>query len=525
MKRLAPFACAACLLALSSAAQARPPPVRIHGNYALIDEVYLAVLDLPSTARANRATAALVERRLLDFLHRAGYVLADVRARVVDGAIEVRVDEGRLEKIIFLGTGTLRTLRLKLDLSLPHHIFNRPNLVRQLKYLGKRHGVSKITFKLVPVRAVDHEGPQMGDLGRIKGEAIVRPSASYQLQIRFGDSDWGTGFGLDLEYDFPDGLTLEGYYKGVGLLFEDDRWLAGSRAGGKVRYGLDDGEPYLALSRAAVEFKWYTPSLVGRGLRPYLWFRSDLVSRQRRDLEVEIYYSERLEGSLNLGYEFVDGVAFSVGGGVQEKFVFGVEYGEGYTTGVSEESRFRPFVLGKAELELGSREVRRDRRHQLELEGRHYWVQGLHSFGVAEFKYQKVFEIGWHDLWVRSRGTWLWGEIQFYDEEPVGGRYVRGVFGDRYYVHRVGNLTLEFRLSLARDLVKLGVFHDLAVFGDLDRDAAGGGEPVRVADSFGLGFHVLILDAFQLDLYYGFGFIFEEDFFDHGLAVSLKKVY
>jgi hypothetical protein len=486
--------------------------------------VYLAVLDLPSTARANRATAALVERRLLDFLYRAGYVLADVHTQVVDGAIEVLVDEGRLEKIIFLGAGTIRTLRLKLDLSLPHHIFNRPNLVRQLKYLGKRHGVSKVTFKLVPVRFVDHDGHQVEDLGKINGQAVIQPHARYQLHIRFGESDWGTGFGLDLEYDFPDGLTLGGYYRGTDFLFEDDRWLAGARAGGKVRSDLDDGEPYLALSRAAVEFKWYTPSLVGRGLRPYLWFRSDLVSRQRRDLEVEIYYGERLEGSLNLGYEFVDGVAFSIGGGVEEKFVFGVEYRQEHTTSLSEGSRFRPFILGKADLEFGSREVRRDRRHQLELEGRHYWVQGLHSFGEAALRYQKVFELGWHDLWIKSRGTWLWGDIQFYDEEPVGGRYVRGCFGDRYYVHRVGNLTLEFRLSLARDLVKLSIFHDLAVFGEMDRDPAGGGEIVRVADSFGLGFHVLILDAFQLDFYYGFGFTSEEDF-DHGLAVSLKKVY
>ena len=81
-------------------------------------------------------------------------------------AIEVHVDEGRLEKIIFLGVGTLKTLRLKLDLNLPHHVFNRPNLIRQLKYLGNRHGVSKITFKLVPVRYIEHEGPQVGDFGK-----------------------------------------------------------------------------------------------------------------------------------------------------------------------------------------------------------------------------------------------------------------------------------------------------------------------------------------------------------------------
>ena len=514
-----------CILVMQTAAWGKPPPIKIHGNWALIDEVYLAVVDLPSTAKANRATAALVERRLQEFLYRAGYVLADVQARVVDGAIEVHVDEGQLEKIIFLGAGTLKTLRLKLDLSLPHHVFNRPNLVRQLKYLGKRHGVSKITFKLVPVRRVDHDGPQVDDLGKVKGHAVLRPDARYHLHIRFGGSDWGTGFGLDLEYDFPDGLTLGGHYKGAGLLFGDDRWRVGAKAGGKVRYGLDDGEPYLALSRAALEFKWYTPALVGRGLRPYLWLRSDLESRQRGDRELEIYYSERLEGSLNIGYEFIDGLAFSIGGGVEERFIFDVEYQQDHIASVDEDSRFRPFVGGRADLGFEIGEVRRDRHHKLVLAGRHYWVEGLHSFGRAVMGYQKVFEIGWHDLWVKSRGAWLWGEISFYDEEPVGGRYVRGCFGNKYYVHKVGNLVLEFRLSLARDLVKLSFFHDLAVFGELDRtDPSNVGEDVRVANSFGLGFHVLIIDAFQLDFYYGFGFTSDEEF-DHGLAVSLKKVY
>ena len=90
------------------------------------------------------------------------------------------------------------------------------------------------------------------------------------------------------------------------------------------------------------------------------------------------------------------------------------------------------------------------------------------------------------------------------------------------YVEKVAGLSLEFRLSLARDLFKLGVFHDAAVFGELDR--AGGGETFRFANSFGLGFHALILDTFQLDLYYAFGFNSEEDF-DHGPSASLKKVF
>ena len=197
--------------------------VKIHGNWVIIDEVYLAVLDLPENAEANQATAERVKKRLLDFLHQAGYSLATAEVRVVDGTIEVQLDEGRLEKVVFLGCSTLKALRLKLDLNMPHHVFNRPNLVRQLRYLGKRHDVEDITFKLVPVKRVAHDGPQIDDLGTISGHAIIPPNAAHELRIHLGHSEWGTGFGLDLEYDFPDGFVLGGNYKGVGLLLGRDR--------------------------------------------------------------------------------------------------------------------------------------------------------------------------------------------------------------------------------------------------------------------------------------------------------------
>ena len=92
----------------------------------------------------------------------------------------------------------------------------------------------------------------------------------------------------------------------------------------------------------------------------------------------------------------------------------------------------------------------------------------------------------------------------------MGGRYVRGVFGDRYYVKRVAALALEFRWSLARDLYKISVFHDLAVYGELDREH--GGDHPRVADAFGL------------NLYYSFGFT-SDGKFDRGVSASISKAF
>ena len=96
------------------------------------------------------------------------------------------------------------------------------------------------------------------------------------------------------------------------------------------------------------------------------------------------------------------------------------------------------------------------------------------------------------------------------------------MFGGNWFVREAGAVRLEFRFSLVRDLFKLSVFSDTALFGEIDH--AGGPRTIQIADSVGAGFHALILDMFQLDLYYGFGFASGGEF-DHGLVTTLRKVF
>src|SRR5215470_20422370 len=118
------------------------PLLVFRGNVALLEDVYRSYLDLPANTHATPATARTVATRLASFLHRAGYALAIVRARPEGEQIVVDVDEGRLDKIIFLGGGAFETLRLRLDLHLHDDVFNRPELERQLKVLSQRLGLA-----------------------------------------------------------------------------------------------------------------------------------------------------------------------------------------------------------------------------------------------------------------------------------------------------------------------------------------------------------------------------------------------
>jgi hypothetical protein len=509
--------------AVAAQAEGQPPEIHIHGNYLLSEEIYRAIVYLPPGAAADEATAQVVVRQLISFLYRAGFVLALVEARVQDNAIEVEVDEGRLDKIVFLGVSSLMTLRLKLELELPHHIYNQASLNRQLQHFSKKYNFHDLTYKLVPTSPIKHVGPQLPNLWTIQGHDLIPPESHYELWITIGSKEWGTGFGIDFSYDFPDGLEPGINYKSENLFFDGDRWQAEAVVGGKLRNHLDNGQPYPVLSRLKAEGRYYSPPLFGIGFRPFIWLVSDLVSRQRADLEIDIYYSEILEGSLDLGYEIVPGLLVFAGGGVGQRYFAGLTQTKDATIPVSAPNQFRPFILGRLEWLMNPNELHRDNRHVFSLEGRHFWPTPGGQLDRLSAHYQKMFNIGWNDLRLKTGGVWLLGKgVEFDDEEPVGGRYVRGVFGDRYYVRRVANLSVEFRLSISRDLYKISVFHDLAVFGALDDMRQN--ETFKLADSFGLGFHILILDLFQLDLYYAFGFDSDKNF-DHGVAVSLTNVF
>jgi len=519
------FLCCCLWLAVATRAaggEDTAPLIRLSGNRVFIEEVYRELVHLGPGARADQATAARVRDQILGFLRRTGYVLARVKARVQDDAIEVEIDEGRVEKVVFLGRGTLTTLRLKMDLDMPHEVFNQLSLNRQLKSLQVQYQFPSVSYKLIPCQKVSNPTLQLQDLGMLGGQPLIEPSAKYELHILLGQKEWDSGLDLDLEYDFPDGAVVKSSYKDQGLFGQRDRWLVGGQVGAKLRQDLEDDHAYMALSRTVLEAQWFSPPLLRNRFRPFVWLRNELLSRQREDLRLEIYYSERVEGSLNLGYELTKSAMFSLGWGMEYKILFGVEQLPDSPQPIDEHAQARPFFLSRWEWVEDPSSLRRDRRHQIQLEGRYYLVEAEYPLWRASFAYQKVFGFGWHDLWIRSKGVWLDGTVLFDDEEPVGGRYVRGCFGDKYFVEKVSGLALEGRLSLLRDLFKLSIFHDLALFAEKDRAASQ--ERFRVADSFGLGFHALVLDSFQLDVYYGVGFSTDGSF-DNGWSLNLRKVF
>src|SRR5437868_3867955 len=112
--------------------------VRIVGARVMPAEAYLDMLRLPDAARPDAATAAAVQAQLLAYLARTGFQLATVGVIVEDGELVVHLNEGQIERVIYLGQLSFQQVRFKLALSLPSDVFNRPMFDRQVRELAEQ---------------------------------------------------------------------------------------------------------------------------------------------------------------------------------------------------------------------------------------------------------------------------------------------------------------------------------------------------------------------------------------------------
>ncbi len=495
------------------------PLLEVHGNLVLVDQVYVAIADLPAGAEADAATAARVEQRIRDFLRRAGYDLARVDAEPHQGRIRVVVDEGRLARIIFRGRGTITTLQLRISLVLPQRIFNRPEFERQLGELSANLGIEHPTYELRPVEGVDDTGALIEELPLLPGRSL-RLGGTHDLLVTLPRADWFSGLGLTIgaeSYVIRIGARM----RDLDLLLDDDRWSAEVALGTRFFRGVGiDDDTRVNFNDAALEVRYYTPAFLGV-LRPFALFGADIIRRERDDLNVTEYWWNRIFTSLSLAYELTEGVEVGLGGGLEHRNLFRVEQGTLPPTGlrVRDLTELKTFAALEGELVFDPWALRRDRLHHVSIEARQYFGE---SFGTANARYQKVWPFGWNDLWLNAAGALRWGAFTVADEEPISGRYLRGVFGDRIFTSRLAAVQLGFRYSLSRDILKLGVFHDLAV---LQESARARNRPrVRVGDAFGVSFHTLLLDFVQLDVYLAAGFVSDGES-DFGLSAALRKAF
>lgn len=480
------------------------------GQKVLPEALYRTVLKLSPDAGADLATASEVSAQLEHFLHASGYQLAEVEAHLdADAGVHVLIDEGQLEKVVFRGRQTLQTIRFKLALDIPHDVFNRPEVERQVERLGKVLGLEGLRLVLVPSTAMKHVGPQLEDMPEVKGFELLHQRRAFELHLVLPDREWDTGVGLDIRLGYIDGLELRGNYQGRSGIFVDDRWRLTAWAAGWLRRHVVTDAFYPHLSRVAFDGEYFFPAIAGTGtLRPAIQARADLATRQRKDLSLVDYYASELSAAAWLEWEPSRGIRIQFGGGLFDRRLFGLlpigpEHDPpAFEPGVGPQAGTRPFAALRLDFTFDPDTERWDRHHVLLVDLQQQFPGiGAGPFASVKVYYRFVQPFGWHDLWLRANGFAVWYESTFHDESSLGD-YLHGAFASEF-VRRAASVNTEFRFSLTRDLLKLGVWSEVAVFTAVDRSQDRG--PLQLAAAFGPGIHLLLEGMFQLDGYVTFG--------------------
>lgn len=516
-----------CVLALSAtgARAASQADVVIDGELVMSEEVYRTILTIPETPDPSQTLAEVLALQIDRFLQEAGYELAHVKGELIDGKMHLHIEEGLLEKIVFHGRLTFDLVRLRVALDLPRNVFNRPSLERQLARLSKEFHIDPPPrWELLPSTRMQHLGPQLGEAESkqlmVEGHPLVFAQSDWELHLYMPDPEWSTGPGLDVRSGYYDGFEVGPSYQGADSVFHGDRWRAALMAGIGVRQDMVQNYFYVYPSRAYAELMWFSPELAPK-TRLQLWARSELLNRQRRDHNLEHYWSLASDVSANIVVRPSSELNVFAGFGGQHFFVFD------QTAPANQPPNTDPQITRwRGNVELGIEQVwdeangRWDRRHSFFLDGK-LWYSTLNSQMLdLRALYQKVFPIGWHDFILKGRGRWIAGDVLYPFEEPLG-EYLRGVFGDVWMRAAIG-LRAEFRFSLTRDLYKVGLFVDTAAYGV--KDPQGSAVIPGAGVAFGPGFYTLIASIFQLDMNLSFG-VLSNGRFNVGLFVYLYKIF
>jgi hypothetical protein len=245
------------------------------------------------------------------------------------------------------------------------------------------------------------------------------------------------------------------------------------------------------------------------------------LGARRADLGLRSYLQSPLRASINFEVSLLQYFELWLGIGVDGRFLYALEDEEDVPRSpivdATNTSQARMFGLAEIKAVFNPEELRRDRKHELSFMVEHFsgGTEEGRPITMLFGRWQKVFNYGWDEIWLGFDGALLLGEVPFYEEVSLGSDFLRGTFSDMY-LQKVAALHFEYRLSLSRDVFKIGFYDDVAVF-DQEGDA-------RFADALGIGIHVLLLDTFQLSGYVGIG-ISSPGEFDVGFGVEVKQAF
>lgn len=508
-------------------AQTNTKEVHIKGLKIFTEEMLIqeaGLKNLPADKPAfNKAAKALESH-----LHKFGYTIA--RAFLVeesDRSLIIFLDEGRVEKIIHHDLNTVNVLRMRFFFQLPQNIYNENLVKEKLTWMKEHFNLKSADAKLVPVRDYSQSFFQIDrEITSITPDILKLPLIDnyrprYDLEIiieRFAPSEMrGITYGFSTSYS--KGLMPYIQYNIPSVFAEKDRAEMRARAG--IFYGLDrefETSPRWTFMEFSSRYtlphifeEHFTPSISGYVYRSW---------SSREDLGLAEYEYLILRGTLAPGITLFEKFQTALGYGAERVFRYKSRPAEDKTPLIetSDTTDDWTFIETRINLNLFPWSLRRLIERSFNATYAYYMNDvTFHKFafnGALEFEL-KNFDI----VSFRSSNILLSHNTPFYYEESVEGRTFKGFQGKSYHTKKIARLSASYRFSIYRDYFFLGLFTDGAIFKGSGYDLEG----TQKAGAYGLSGHIIFLDQFEFNVYWGKDYLFSTKESNYNVFFDFEK--
>ncbi|MFH1529997.1 MAG: hypothetical protein ABIK09_04575 [Pseudomonadota bacterium] len=489
------------------------PALELSGVVHVPEEQVRKAAGRPPGRVKDRATWARgAVRRIVKLYRKNGYTQARGWSLIkADEPVRIHVDEGVMSRVVFVGTGAVRGMIYRVDLNLPGDVFNRPVLDRALADLKERYCLSSVRYRVVETEYLI--AAPLGHLAPLREIRIYVASPD-----RFG---WG----VDLRLEPIWGPVVRGRFSYGSLLLDGDSLSTALVVAAPYRSFIFSAAPRFTWVHGAADLRYRLPPFVSGHLAVQLESETSVSQFSRPSIGIDRAFVLRTRAIAGLAVMVRPLLDASLGSGVDYAHIFGLAR---VTTDVPDPAPQDlannrgllrvPLALSVA-LHFSPEVLREDLRDELQLEVCNSFTSAGTWLGTVDAHGQGVWRFGPHVLLLRGRGIFRAGDVHFFDEASLGGSYLRAFFDSRYWVREAAELELAFRGAVWKDAIYLGLFNDVAVFGDRSKV----GNHLAAAEVFGPSLHFLVFDRFAWDFYYGFGFA--PVGFSHNFSFEMRTVF
>lgn len=451
------------------------------------------------------------------------------------------VDEGRLGKVIVHNLNNYYSLKFKQQIEIPHRIYNKAVMDKNLTNLQSKFPGSDIKVELQ--EPPDYEGNLIQldrELQRLKfGEIVDITFFDRYLPLHdlhfYVDNYKGTGFssdktvgiGYNIDYKFSSLFIPEIYYYDENLIAAKDYFE------GNVSVGIDPGfnglfslhpsntlrfPPSLRFEELTGEYK-VSPmqnDFIGPLLRVKL-YHSDA---SRNDLGISKYNYLNSRGTVAPEITILKYLNIYAGFGLENILIYDsmIDY-QTKKFLVPDDDSYRSY-FGEARLKFDPIPIRIGNRIDkfIILTYTDYY-SGISS---NRLEIQGVYDTEFGNLSIlslKAKAVLLYRDPPFYLSESVNNEYFKGFPGKSYYTNKKLSSSIEYRFSIYQDFIYAGGFVDWVVFEPEGYILSG----TKQGINFGPTGRVLVYDQFEFILYFGFDRLLPDNVTGTNLKIKLTK--